>query len=77
MNFSFNLILILIISEILRKQNTIKQVEVIVRSKFGINPIFANSKLIIVGIEIIRPDNAIKLYIVNFLVFSKLKYSLL
>ena len=41
------------------------------------NPTLVNSNPIIVGKEIIKKDKTIKLYIVNFLTLSKLKYPLL
>ncbi len=51
----------LILSEIFRKQNKMNNVVVIIKIKLGIHPILPNSKPIIVGIEIIKVDKAIKL----------------
>ena len=71
--FSFNLIFTLINSEVLRKINSKNIVVVIIRIKFAFNPILFNSKPITVGKEIIKKDKTAKLYIVNFLIHSRLK----
>ena len=64
-------------SEIFRKLNSKNEVIVIISIMFALNPILVNSKPIIVGKEIIKQEKIIKLYIVNFLTNSKLKYSCL
>ena len=60
-NFSFNLIFALMDSEILRKLNSKKTVTVIISIIFVLKPILVNSKPIIVGKEIIKQENAMKL----------------